>query len=217
MAPPLRLGRALLLAVAFVAYLVLAHVTTAPDQPSTPGALIAVCPYMAIALAMAWRSRHRAAALALWAALAGALAWHWPVVEARFEWLYFIQHFGTFSLLAIGFARSLLPGADPMISRFARLVHGELAAPLLRYTRGATVAWALFFGAMATASGALFFFGPLAVWSLLINLLTPLLIGAMFAAEYLCRVVVLPPTLRTGLVDSVRACVRAGRAAPPAA
>lgn len=218
MTRPVRLGRALLLAVAFGAYLVLAHLTTAADQPSTLGALIAVVPYMAIALGMAVRSRHRRGALLLWAGVAGVLAYCWPLIESRFAWIYFIQHVGVFSLLAIGFGRTLVADAEPMITRFARIVHGEcMALPLLRYTRGATLAWTVFFAAMASASTVLFFAGSMNAWSLLINVLTPLLIGAMFALEFAARVVVLPRALRTGLVESVRAVLHASRATPPAA
>lgn len=218
MTHPVRLGRALLLAVAFGVYLVLAHLTTAEGQPSTLGALIAVVPYMAIALGMAVRSRHRSWALLLWAGIAGLLAYYWALIESQFAWIYFIQHVGVFSLLAIGFGRTLVAGAEPMITRFARIVHGErMALPLLRYTRGATLAWTVFFATMASASTVLFFAGSMSAWSLLVNVLTPLLIGTMFAIEFAARVVVLPPALRTGLVDSVRAVIHGSRATPPAA
>lgn len=219
MARSLRLGRALLLAVAFGAYLLLAHLTTAPDRPSTLGALVAVVPYMAIALGMALRSHHRRWALLLWAGVAGMLWLAWPLVKSRFEWIYFIQHLGVFSLLAIGFGRTLAAGAEPMITRFARVIHGDRLAPqLARYTRGATLAWTVFFGAMAGASTTLFLAGPMQHWSLLINVLTPILIGAMFVVEFAFRLLVLPPALRTGLADSVRAFLHASRGtAPPVA
>lgn len=213
MKAPLRPGRAVLAAAAFVAYLLLAHHTTASGEHGTLGALLAVVPYMAVALLMAARARHRAFALALWAVAAIVLWQQWAEVEARFEWVYLIQHVGTFGLLAIGFGRSL--GDVPMITRFARLVHGELAPPLVSYTRGATLAWALFFAAMTLSSLALFFFGPLPLWSLLVNILTPVLVGVMFVAEFLMRRLLLPPGLRTGLIDSVRACMHAGRSATP--
>lgn len=213
MTAPLRPGRAVLAAAAFVAYLLLAHHTTASGEHGTLGALIAVVPYMAIGLLMAVRARHRVFAVGLWVA-AAILLWRlWAQVEARFEWVYLIQHVGTFGLLAIGFGRSL--GTEPMITRFARLVHGELAPPLVRYTRGATLAWALFFTAMTAASLGLFFFGPLPLWSLLVNILTPVLVGTMFAAEFLVRRLLLPPGLRTSLADSVRACLHARRGATP--
>lgn len=213
---PVRLGRVLLLAVAFGAYLLLAHLTTAPNEPSTFGALVAVVPYMTIALGMAVRERRRGWPLLLWAGIAGLLWLGWPLVESRFEWVYFIQHFGMFSLLAIGFGRTLVAGAEPMITRFARVIHGDrLAPPLVRYTRGATLAWTIFFVAVAVSSVALFFGGPMDVWSLLVNVLTPILVGTMFVIEFAVRLVLLPPSLRAGLVDSVRAFLHVSRDATP--
>ncbi|MBR0567182.1 hypothetical protein J5J83_13750 [Azoarcus sp. L1K30] len=212
----MRLVRAVLLAVAFGAYLLLAHFTTAPDEPSTLGALVAIVPYMAIALGLALRSARRALALALWSALSMLLWRNWPLVESRFEWIYFIQHCGTFSLLAIGFGRTLTKDAVPMVTRFAQVIHGdELAPALKRYTRRVTVAWSVFFVAMAGTSALLFFTGPMPAWSLLINVLTPILVAAVFALEFAIRSVVLPPTLRTGLVDSVRACLQTSRRITP--
>jgi len=215
----MRLSRTLLLAVAFGAYLLLAHLTTAPGQPSTLGALVAVVPYMGVALGLAVRSTHRALALMLWSAVAVLLWRAWPLVESRFEWIYFIQHFGAFALLAIGFGRSLADGAEPMVTRFARIIHGkDLAPALMRYTRRATLAWTLFFVTIAATSTLLFFAGSMQAWSLLINLLTPVLVATMFALEFAVRTAVLPPALRTGLADSVRAFIHASRGAtPPAA
>ncbi len=216
MAPTFRLGRVLLLTVGGGIYLLLAHLTTAPGAPSTPGALVAVAPYMAVALGMAWKSHARLLALTLWGGLALLLWYGWPVIKSSFEWIYLIQHVGIFSLLAIGFARSLATDADPMITRFARLIHGEQLDPaVLRYTRQITLAWTLFFATLATASVSLFFFGPFAFWSLLVSLLTPALVGLMFAVEYFVRVLVLPRGIRTSLADSVRACVRASRRLTP--
>lgn len=207
---PLRYGRAALVAVAFAAYLLLAHFTTASGERGTAGALLAVVPYTLVALVLAAKAHHRTLALGAWSVAVLLLWLKWPVIEARFEWVYLIQHVGAFGLLAVGFGRSLVAG-EPMITRFARLVHGELAPPLLSYTRGATLAWTLFFAAMAATSLGLFFLGPLPLWSLLVNILTPVLVGAMFVGEFLARQMLLPPGLRTGLMDSLRACRRAGR------
>ncbi len=215
MAACLRIGRSLLIGAAVLAWLLLAYLTTAPGEPSTFGALVAVLPYMAIALAMAWRSRSRAPALALWAAVAAAIWWQWTRIEARFEWIYFIQHFGTFALLAVGFGRSLAPGGEALITRLSLLVHeAPLPAALVRYTRGVTLAWTLFFGTMCLSSALLFFLGYTQAWSLLVTLLTPALTVAMFAAEYRVRLAVLPAAIRPGLVATIRAVTRGHKARP---
>ena len=206
MSATLRLARYLLVVLATGAYLILAHLTTAPDEPSTLGALVAVLPIAVIALAMAWRARHRRRALGLWSVCVIGSALAWPLIETRFVWVYFVQHLGVFMLLAVGFARSLAIGEVPMITRFARQVHGEALAPeVLRYTRAVTLAWTLYFAAMAIASIILFAFASLPNWSLFVNLFTPVSVGLVFAVEFGVRLAVLPHELRTGLVDSIRA------------
>lgn len=211
-------ARSLLIGAAVLAWLVLAWLTTAPDEPSTFGALVAVVPYMGIALAMALRAHRRAPAVALWLAVAVVVWWQWPQIRSRFEWIYLIQHVGAFALLALGFARTLAGDAEPLITRMARLTHEEPLPPALaRYTRGVTLAWTLFFTAMCVTSLLLFFLGHMAAWSLLVTLLTPGLTVVMFVAEYLVRLVVLPDDIRPGLTDSVRAVLRNRHGATPPA
>jgi uncharacterized membrane protein len=205
MGAPIRVLRtALLLALAAV-YLAVAHLSTVAGTPSTLGALVAVVPYMATTLGMAWHSPRRRLLLALWLAAALALAAQWPRLESSFAWIYLLQHAGTFALLGLIFGRSLAAGQVPMVSRFARRVHGDLAPALARYTRGATLAWTAFFGLMTVTSLLLFFSGAMVAWSLLANVLTPFLVAGVFLAEYVARRLALPAELRTGLVDSVRA------------
>ncbi|GHT85833.1 hypothetical protein AGMMS49543_17890 [Betaproteobacteria bacterium] len=209
----MRHGRALGLAVAAVLYLCVVHFTVAPDQPSTAGALLAVGPLGLIALGMALTSRWKIPALLLWGATVAALGWNWALIEAGFEWVYFLQHCGVFLLLAAGFGRSLAPGAEPVVSRFARISHGTLAPVVARYTRRVTLAWALFFVALPAVSALLFWSGQIASWSVFINFGTPLLIGLMFGAEFVMRHIVLPKAYRTGLVESIRAFLHASRGA----
>ncbi len=187
-------------------YYWLSHVLTAADRPSSAGALLSLGPYMGVALLLAWKSRRRGAALGLWTLAAAALALNWPLLRDNFEWIYLIQHAGAFTLLAVGFGRTLADGETPMISRFAERIHGALLPPpLASYTRGATLAWTLFFAAVAAVSLLLFFAAPIQWWSVFANLLTPFLIGLMFLAEYLVRRQRLPREFRTGLVESIRA------------
>jgi uncharacterized membrane protein len=209
----MRHGRVLLLTVAMVIYLCAVHFTVAPDQPSTAGALLAVGPLGAIALCMALTSRWKIPMLLLWGATVAALIWNWALIEAGFEWVYFLQHCGVFLLLAAGFGRSLAPGAEPVVSRFARLSHGTLAPVVARYTRHVTLAWALFFTALATISALLFLSGQIAAWSFFINFGTPALIGLMFGAEFVMRHLALPKAYRTGLVESIRAFLHSSRSA----
>ena len=90
--------------------------------------------------------------------------------------------------LALGFGISLRAGQVPLIVRIVRAASPrELEAPMQRYLRGVTAAWALFFVAMAAGSVLLALLAPFAAWSFFVNVLFWPLIGAMFVGEYLAR------------------------------
>lgn len=193
------------LAVVVVAYVVLLHIYTARDTPSTAGALLAIAPMLTVSLLIVWRAAHRNLLLLLWVTAITLLVLNWPLLQSNFALVGLLQHAGTFTMLALFFGRTLKSGDTPIVSRMARQAHGSLPPQLARYTRRVTQAWTIFFALMALASVVLFGGGHIALWSLLANLLTPVLIGVMFGAEYLVRRSVLPPELRTGLMDSIRA------------
>lgn len=216
--PPLLRWAALGVVVA--GYMAVLHVHTARAAPSSTGALLAIAPMLAVALLIAWRAAHRGLFMAMWFAAAALLVLNWPLLQSNFAWVGLAQHAGTFTMLAMLFGRSLQRGDTPMVSRMARQAHGGLPPPLARYTRRVTQAWTAFFALMAFASMLLFAADHIAAWSWLANILTPALIGAMFLAEYLVRRCVLPPELRTGLMDSIRAAWRGTRGdthTPPSA
>ena len=82
---------------------------------------------------------------------------------------------------------------------------GALGPAMARYTRQVTLAWSIFFGAMALASTALFFGAPVSVWSTFANFFTGPLIALMFIAEYAVRRRVLPDVEHAGIVAGVQA------------
>lgn len=215
MGSPGQIARGIALFALAAAYLFLAHVTTASGTPSSAGALIAIVPYMLAALVLAWRSRYRVMLLTAWLLAAAALWANWAMLAGGFSWIYLLQHAGTFALLAVIFGRSLAPDATPTISRLAAMVHGTLPALMVRYTRGVTLAWSIFFAAMSVTSLVLYFSGRIAAWSLLITLLTPPLVAAMFLLEYLVRRHCIPAEMRTGLIDSVRVAFKGAAAHRP--
>jgi len=124
-------------------------------------------------------------------------------------WLYFLQHVTMFLALAAWFGASLRPGRRAVVTRFALLAEGSLAADGIAYTRRVTLAWAAFCAAMAAASALLFSLAPVAVWSLFANLLTLPLVGAMFVAEYVVRARACPALARGGLARGVLRSMRA--------
>ena len=68
-----------------------------------------------------------------------------------------------------------------------------------------TLAWTLFFVAIAAVSTLLFATAPIVTWSTFANYLSLPLVAVMFAAEHACRRFALPHEPRPRMVDAVRA------------
>lgn len=186
-------------------YSIVSYLAAKSSAPSLTNALVAVAPLVLLALVMAWRSPRRSAMLALWTAcmalLYASIAW----LVAHYNWVFLLDHAGTNLLLCVAFGRTLAAGETPMISRFARIVHGDLSPALHRYTRAATWAWVVYFGAIAGLSLLLFWLAPRLVWSAFANLLGLPLLVLMFAGEYAVRCRALPALDRAGPLESIRA------------
>jgi uncharacterized membrane protein len=118
--------------------------------------------------------------------------------------LYMFQHVGINALLCGWFGGSLRGGRVSLIGQFAERVH-PLTPAMLIYTRQVTMVWTLYFAAMAAVSVVVYMTLPFATWSVLANLLTPVMIGALFIGEYLVRYRLHPEFERYRLVDAVRA------------
>jgi uncharacterized membrane protein len=86
------------------------------------------------------------------------------------------------------FGRTLIAAREPLITGFARRVHGSLPPEMETYTRHVTIAWCVFFIAQPAISAALLAWAPLDAWSFFVNVLNLPLLALMFAAEYLYRV-----------------------------
>ena len=102
-------------------------------------------------------------------------------------------------LVSLGFA--LLFAASfvwppVMVERFARMAEPALPDTARPYLRRVTVAWSVFFLANAAVAGWTVLFGSLEQWTFYNGFLSYLLIGAMFAGEYLVRRLVRPGRAR---------------------
>ncbi|MBE7928308.1 COG4648 family protein [Pseudomonas saudiphocaensis] len=89
------------------------------------------------------------------------------------------------ALLAL-FAGSLCSGM-PIIERLARLQEPELPPSAVRYTRKVTWVWAGFFSVNAAIATGLALWAPLTWWTLYTGLIAYLLMGLLFAGEWLVR------------------------------
>jgi len=97
-----------------------------------------------------------------------------------------LTHWSIYAALLAGFALTLRPGHEPLITGLARRMHG-LTPELARYTRYVTIAWSVFFAVQLALSVTLFCLAPLPVWSFFVNILDIPLVAVMFAAEYAVR------------------------------
>ena len=165
---------------------------------------MALGPLTAVALALAWRWMPPLTAALGAAGLAGLLYSAWPMLTRNFSFIALIQDSGIYFLLGVTFARSLMPTQVALCTQLADKVHGPLSPLELRYTRGVTVAWTLFFFGITAVSVLLYAAAPLRVWSFYINFCALPLVAAMFVAEYLVRRWALPGGPRAGLLTTVR-------------
>lgn len=88
-------------------------------------------------------------------------------------------------LLAI-FSLSLSHGM-PVVERLARLSDPELPPRAVRYTRRVTQVWSLFFLANGLVAATLALWAPLAWWTLYTGLIAYVLMGLLFAGEWMTR------------------------------
>jgi uncharacterized membrane protein len=195
-------------------FAIVAHAALIEGTPPAVGAAVSVVP---LALLLFWavrRSRSREALALGVAAVALALWFGWGRLERHFPDVLFLEHATTNLVLGILFGRTLFAEREPLVTTFARLVHGTLPPEVSRYTRGATIAWTLFFAALFAASCGLYLSGQREAWSLLANFVTPVAVGSMFLIEYAVRHRVLPHWERVGIMGGVRAFSRHIRQRP---
>jgi uncharacterized membrane protein len=201
-------GRSLQLAAVllfFIAYSVLSHYSNLDPQGHDLRTVLALAPMLTLGLVLLWRWSGALVAL-LGAAAAGVLLRaFWPRFTQNFSIVYLVQQVGFYSIMAFSFGQSLRPGCVPLCTQLADKVHCPLTALELRYTRGVTLAWVIFFLCNAAANFLLFEFAPLRVWSVFVNFCALPLLLLMFAAEFALRRRVLPQVQGSGLIATLRA------------
>lgn len=193
------------IAALLISYPLLAHYTSEPAHNGNLGALVAIAPVTLIALVFAWRSPRRLLMFGALSLLGVALWAEWPALTQHFGLVYWLQHAGMQLILFMMFARTLIAGRQPLCTHFAEIIHATLTPQQETYTRQITVAWSVFFAAMALVSTTLFFLTPLSTWSVFANFMTLPLVALMFIAEYGVRRWALPNMQHVHILDAVRA------------
>jgi uncharacterized membrane protein len=198
-------ARAIAVGVAAVAY-VLGSQWLMTGAPASPwNAVVVVAPMLAVAALLAWqRGQRLLATLAALATMALIVqAWRGDGFPAGS--IYVGQHVAIHVLLAFLFGLTLQAGREPLVTALARRVHGRLTIAMAAYSRKVTLAWTVYFVAMAALSLALYAFAPFAAWATFANLVTPLAMALLFVGEYLLRYRLHPEFERATLAQAVRA------------
>ncbi len=95
------------------------------------------------------------------------------------------------SLFGLFFLVSLFPQRTPIITRVALLLNSDLSDAHKRYSRHATIAWAMFMFCLAIGTVIVAVYLPIEIWSLFVNFINYILVLIMFVVEFLVRRLVL--------------------------
>jgi uncharacterized membrane protein len=211
-----RIAIGITMAVAGGVYLGLGYIAAAWEHPPLIALLVGLIPPAALALTSTFQLRApwRALAVAAWVAVMVALLMQLDRLIAHAALFYFIQHAGTMGFLAFTFGNTLWGTHEQALcSQMAkRMIAADLDAGYLKYTWRVTAVWTAFFAAVGSLSVLLFILGNLEIWSLFANVLTPILVLFLFAAEYFVRVRALPNRPHLSIADTMQAYQKYRRA-----
>jgi len=195
--------------VALAAWTIAAHWLFSDSSHPRTAILFAWAPIAAATVLLTRTSAHRVAWLAAVAVATLLIGFVTPGHDLDPSLLWQFQYLAMQAALGAFFGRTLLPGREPLVTRFARLVHGDLPPRMARYTRQVTIAWAVFFALMAAVAIALYAFASRELWSAFVNLLTIPCVLAMFVAEYSIRRLRFPGFEHSSLLAGAQAFHRA--------
>ncbi|MGZ5261287.1 MAG: hypothetical protein ACXWC0_27025 [Burkholderiales bacterium] len=174
---------------ACIAYQVLVHSVLVEGTSSAARLALALIPLLALGCWVAKRARKKL----LWTLAICAVAVATYAIERRdgvgLPAMNALTHTAINLLMLWIFGRTLLRGREPLITGFARRIHGGLAPDIEAYTRRVTVMWCIFFTGQIVVSAALFVFASLDTWSVFVNVLSLPLVALMFVCEYAYRVI----------------------------
>ncbi len=85
------------------------------------------------------------------------------------------------------FGRTILPGREPQIARFRRLVGAEPSQAGEHYSKWLTVCWVVFFAVSLGASILLALYADPVTWSYVVNLVLPAVAVIFFLSEHFLR------------------------------
>jgi uncharacterized membrane protein len=197
-----------LIVLACIAYQYLVHASVSNAQTGLFRVVLLWLPLVALAGWILVRCRNKLLWLAALSA-AGAVVF---LVEHQEQLglaaVSGISHAAIYLFLLWYFGRTLARGREPIVTRFARSVHGTLRPGAELFTRKVTIAWCAFFAAQLIVSALLFAFASLSTWSLFVNLLNLPLLALMFAGQSIYGMVRHPDYPRASVRQAVEAFTR---------
>jgi uncharacterized membrane protein len=186
------LTQLIVVATIFIAYTALSYYSDSVPKAAGLAAGLSLAPVLLIGAVFLWRWTRPLIAWSIIIVAAALLYRYWAFLKDNYRWSNLIQQAGTYGLIALGFARSLMPGRIPVCTHLAEKAHCPLIPAEIAYMRRATGAWALFYLLLTAAILIVYFAAPVRVWSLFVNFATFGLIGLMFVIEHTVRRKLLP-------------------------
>jgi len=164
---------------ALVAYPLVSHAALYAGYPHLAVSALLVALFAAGVLA--WPRAARMLTVALLAGLVGAA--RLPAAAL----LLYLPPIAINAALLVAFARTLLPGRRPLITRFAEDVLQERRPERRPYMRAVTWAWTLLFAGLTVECVLLAAFAGIEQWSLYANVLNYVFVAALFVVEFAFR------------------------------
>ena len=203
-------ARAFAVVLAGLAYVAISYRLMSSHPGSGWHAIVVVAPMLLLAAALAWQRRQRAIAAIAVAATALLLYQARDGGGLSAEAIYVVEHVAIHALLAVVFGLTLIGGRESLITALAQRVHSGLTPAMEIYSRKVTVAWTLYFVAMAALSLVLYALAPFSTWAAFAGLASPLALLALFVGEHVLRYRLHPEFERATLAQAVRAYASRG-------
>jgi len=177
-------SRILFAVVSFLAI----HIAIVKQAPAA--AVIVGLGYAIINLVLDWGRGASAVRRIAWVAaimlLMAALAAIWQGYASAIALLLAPSVLANLAMLYI-FGHTLLPGKEPLITRFRRLDLGHVESKFIGYTRQLTILWTILFAAGTLVSLAAAISGNVELWSWIAFVLLPALTVMLFLGEHVYR------------------------------
>lgn len=183
--------------------LLLVYLSSTGQLPPQLAVALALAPLFIGALAIGWRSRWRRSIFVVLAVAAAAAVHYRNALSQHVTALWLLQHVGGHATLAAVFGRTLLPGEEPLATRVARAVLPSMPPEVVRYSRGVTLAWTVYFVVMAILSLILYVGAGPARWSVFATLVSGPLVALMFVLEFALRRFMVPASHRASIAQTV--------------